>query len=490
MCWLLPSLPASAQTVLVKPYVQPGGESVPGKPDMKVLCWFTNQSPGEFTVDYGEPGSPVRRARTERIALDFGKVPDLRPMLGGKPSESVEKPGPPIPEREQHYFKYTARLMDLPLDSEVRYRVKLGDQLVRESAFRTRRAPANPVRFAMVGDLSNGKKPQRAIAHRIFEEKPDFLVALGDIVYPSGRVSQYMDHYWDTYNDVDAPGPDTGAPLMASVPFYPVLGNHDVAAKFPATPDALGIYYFFHAPKNGPGPGPWNTPLGSARTAVAAFRAAAIDSYPAIDAYSFDNGPVHVVVLNSNQSSNVDQPKLRKWVEQDLKESKARWKLVCHHNPAFSSSHQHYTEQSVRLWQPVFEAGGVDLVFSGHVHNYQRTVPLKFSPSSPKRDKRGRSDGEFELDKAFDGAMNTVPEGIIHVVAGGGGAPLYGPGIEKTSTTLRKEHGENYADYTAKMVVDRHSFAMLDAKPDSLRLRAIDSSGKVFDDILITKPAN
>jgi hypothetical protein len=162
--------------------------------------------------------------------------------------------------------------------------------------------------------------------------------------------------------------------------------------------------------------------------------------------------------------------------------------VVCYHNPAFSSSHQHYTEQSVRLWQPLFEACGVDVVFGGHVHNYQRTVPLKFAPTSPKRDKRGRVDGEFTLDRIFDGEKNTKPDGIIHIVAGGGGATLYGPGLEKTAVTLKKEHGDNYADYTAKMVADRHSFVILDATADSLKLRALDLNGRTFDQVVLTKP--
>ncbi len=486
--------PASAQTILVKPYVQPGDGAALGKADVKVLCWFTDQKPGEFVVEYEVPGVRPVTLKPERVALDFAKGAELKkadaekPEKPANPDDPPEKTGALPPEREQHYFKYVARLGDLPFNAEVRYRVKLGDAVVREASFRTRATADKPVRFALVGDLANGKDNQKVIAYRLSEEKPEFLVALGDIVYPAGRVNQYMSFYWKTYNDVDAADPKAGAPLMASVPFYPVLGNHDVAAKFPTIPDALGAYYFFHAPRNGPGVGPWATPLGSDKAAVAKFRAETADSYPSLDAYSFDYGPAHVVVLNSNQSGNVDQPKLREWVEQDLKGTAARWKLVCYHNPAFSSSSQHYTEQSVRLWHPIFEAGGVDVVFAGHVHNYQRTVPLTFAPSSPKRDKRGRVDGVFALDRDFDGEKNTAARGIVHVVAGGGGATLYGPGLDKTAPLLRKEHGDNYADYTAKMVADRHSFVVLDASPDSLKLRAIDVAGKVFDQVTLTKP--
>jgi len=131
---------------------------------------------------------------------------------------------------------------------------------------------------------------------------------------------------------------------------------------------------------------------------------------------------------------------------------------------------------------------GVDVVFAGHIHNYQRSVPLKFTPLSPKRDKRGRADGEFTLDRDFDGITKTRPNGVIHFVAGGGGATLYGPGLDKSAVMLRKDHGGNYADYTAKMVADQHSFVMIDLTPDTFKLRALDLNGAALDQIVITKP--
>lgn len=478
-------------TILVKPYVQPGDGSGPSTADVKVLCWLTDPVPGDFVVEYDVPGKRKRTANVERIALDFAKAPEEKKATtfpsddphAVPPEHTAKLP----PEREQHYFKYVARLSNLPFDSEIRYRVKLGDLVIREAAFRTRASADQSVRLGLVGDLANGKPHQNAIAYRISEQKPEFLLALGDLTYPAGRVSQYLQFFWKTYNDVEKAGVTTGAPLMASVPIYPVLGNHDVAAKLPRIPDAFGAYYFFHTPKNGPGIGPWVTPLGSDRAMVARFREATADSYPAMDAYSFDYGPGHFLMLNSNMSGNVDQPKLREWVEADLQQSKSRWKFACYHNPAFSSSHQHYTEQSVRGWHPIFEAAGVDLVFCGHVHNYQRTRPLKFAPTSPKRDKRGRLDGTFTLDNDFDGQKKLRPRGIIHIVAGGGGATLYGPGLQTTANTLRKEHGNNYADFTAKMVTDRHSFVILDMTPDRLTLRTIDINGKELDGIHIEK---
>jgi acid phosphatase type 7 len=312
------------------------------------------------------------------------------------------------------------------------------------------------------------------------------LMALGDIVYPTGRMNQYMAYFWGTYNNVTEPSPKNGAPLMASVPFYPLLGNHDVSAKLPAVPDAFAAYYLFSPPKGGPGMGPWVTQLGKDEEAKQKFLDATKDSYPNLDAYSFDNGPAHFVVMNDNKNMLIDAPEFRDWLRKDLTTTKAKWKIVCFHIPPFHSSKQHYAEQQMRRLEPLFEECGVDLTFGGHVHNYQRTVPLKFVPVA-KTGKGAKVDGEFTLDTTFDGVKNTRAAGVIHIVAGGGGASLYGPGLDKTLEYLQKEYEGNFANYTARMVETQHSFVVLDIGPDRLDLRAIGVQGDEIDHITITK---
>ena len=74
--------------------------------------------------------------------------------------------------------------------------------------------------------------------------------------------------------------------------------------------------------------------------------------------------------------------------------------------------------------------------------------------------------------------------------AGGGGAGLYGPGLDKTADYLHKTYGcFNYADFTAKLVADKHSFVVLDIGPERLELRAIGANGNELDHITITKEA-
>jgi len=61
--WLLTPALAPAQTVLVKPYVQPGDGGPLGKSDVKVICWLTDQKPGAFFVEYDLPGGAHARGQ-------------------------------------------------------------------------------------------------------------------------------------------------------------------------------------------------------------------------------------------------------------------------------------------------------------------------------------------------------------------------------------------------------------------------------------------
>ena len=485
---------AHSQNVLVKPYVQPGDGAVLTGTDVKVLTWITDQTPGEFTVEFGVSGQPIRPAKTVRLALDFA-TPKTKSTT--KPAEPATSPAPApasggepkdaplvIREVEQHFFRYRAELAGLPFDSEISYRVKLGATVVREGAFKTRASATKPIRFVAVGDMASAKPEQNAIAFQIAQKKPDFLLALGDIVYPGGRTLQYMHHYWTTYNDVATAGESTGAPLMASVPFYPIIGNHDTdVSKLPDYPDAFAAFYFFSVPKNGPVPAVCATPLGSDAQVAQAFRTRAGAEYPALNAYSFDCGPAHFVCVDSNRQ--VNPATLAPWIEKDLNASKQPWKFVCFHAPAFHSSPQHGTEQKMRLLEPVFEKCGVDVVFAGHVHNYQRSKPLRFKPDA-KQGPGSVVNGTFTFDTAFDGVNKTKANGVIHIVSGGGGAKLY-KFDEKKTAGAKPAAGPKFQPYTEKFNADVHSFSVVDLTATTFEMRQFSIKGDELDHFKITK---
>ncbi|HEY0456364.1 MAG TPA: metallophosphoesterase [Verrucomicrobiae bacterium] len=510
LCWAVLlilgcALHVSAQHVVVKPYVQPDFSPGSLEKDQKILIWFTDQTPGDFTVEFNSAGEKRTAIKPERQPLYFAPAKPAKLRLSNR-----EKPQPPpkleisidtnvveeavpfIPEKDQFYFKYTAVLTNLPLDAQIEYRVKLGETIVRESSFHTRATPGQSIRFVMVGDLANGKESQNAIAWQIAQQHPQFLVGLGDIVYSAGRMSQYMSYFWPTYNQPKSEGPATGAALMASVPFHIVLGNHDTEeGKWPDYPDALGAYFVFYPAGDGPGIGTWNTPLGKNNVAAAAFRRAVGKAYPNLACYSFENGPAHFLVLDSGTYSDMKNPALLRWIAMDLQNAKTRWKFVCFHVPAFQTTKEHYLEQKMRRLEPIFEKWGVDVVFSGHVHNYQRSKPLRFRPNLAYYPRaKNRVDGFFEVDEQFDGIKKTQPKGVIHIVSGGGGATLYKMNYAAMAETLTAEAPGNWVPYTAKFFSDSHSFTLVELEPNQLQLRQLNENGWELDRMLITKPAN
>jgi predicted phosphodiesterase len=453
----------SAQTLLVKPYVQPGHQYAAGAGDGRVILWLTDEQPGQFEVDFGATPRLGRVTRPVVTPLNLG--------------------------REGRYLKYAAYLSRLPLDGQLHYRVRLGETVIRAGTVFNRKSAAHAVEFVVVGDTGDGKADERRIAHQIGCAAPEFAVIVGDIVYPRGTVKDYLKNFFGPYNNTVETGPLTGAPVMATVPFYGVLGNHDVAAANLATvPDGLGAFYFFHPPRTGPAPLRSHLRVRGTETQLAEFKSAAADALPHLGFYSFENGPVHGLCLDANRHVDFTEPALLEWIRADLTRSRAPWKLVFCHHPAFQATLTHYREQQMRLLAPLLEACGVDIVFAGHVHNYQRSVPLRFKPSSARPDRAGLVNGAFTLDTQFDGVTRTVPQGVIHVVTGGGGAGLYKPRVEEVSPSFQPGP-ENWVPFTAKYVADRHSFSIVQAEPGRLLLRQMDEEGVEVDRVILTKPA-
>ncbi|MSR43049.1 MAG: hypothetical protein EXS19_03315 [Pedosphaera sp.] len=452
----------SAQTILVKPYVQAGRQTALGTTDSRVIVWLTDVQPGQFEVDFGATTNFGRLSRPIVTPLEFGK--------------------------EGRYLKYSAYLGRLPLDGQLHYRVRLGEQIIRAGVVAARKSATNTVQFVVVGDTGDGKADERKIAYQIGRAAPEFAVIVGDIVYPRGTVKEYLRNFWGPYNNTVDAGPDTGAPVMGTVPFYGVLGNHDVGASNLATvADGLGAFYFFHPPRNGPPPLRSHLRVRGTEIQLAAFKLAASDAYPDLSFYSFDNGAVHGLCIDANRHVDFTEKALLEWIRADLTCSRAPWKLVFFHHPGFQATLAHYREQQTRVLAPLFEECGVAIAFAGHVHNYQRSKPLKFKPAQAKPDRTGQVNGEFTLDEQFDGSTNTVPQGVIYVVTGGGGAGLYKPRVEEVDPRFQPP-AANWVPFTAQYIADRHSFSLVQADPQKLVLRQLDEDGFEVDRITLTKP--
>ena len=117
---------------------------------------------------------------------------------------------------------------------------------------------------------------------------------------------------------------------------------------------------------------------------------------PAAPYYSFDYGNVHIVAVDSGIDEKAADPEMLAWLEKDLAATKAEWKLVAYHRPTFDIRDSRATWGQKDLL-PILERHGVDMVVNGHTHIYQRFVPIGPAGGKP----------------------------IVHVTAGGGGAPSY-----------------------------------------------------------------
>ena len=204
--------------------------------------------------------------------------------------------------------------------------------------------------------------------------------------------------------------------------------------------------------------------------------------------FSYDYGNAHWTVIDANYYVDWTNKDLQDWVKEDLKKAAgAQWRFVMFHQPGFNSSKVHFEEQHMRLLSPIFEAGKVDVVFNGHVHNYQRSFPLTFKPdTSSKKEiaatikrKAEQVGGDWILDKSFDGTSNQKPKGVIYIVTGAGGQDLYNP--EQTNMP------NSWQSFTDKFFSTDHSLSFVEIEKNKFTFKQIGSSGKVIDSFTIVK---
>jgi predicted phosphodiesterase len=346
-----------------------------------------------------------------------------------------------------------------------------GGKTVFDAKGRARKSAAQPVKFVAFGDCAAGTGAQKDIAAQTLKQNPDFVFIAGDIVYTRGRIAEYREKFFPYYN-TDA------LPLTRSILFIAAPGNHDTLNRdIGGAPDSLAYYYYWAQPLNGPMHPTLGNLAGSA-AAQNAFREAAGDNFPRMSNFSFDYGNTHWLVLDTNPYVDWTSPDLRKWIADDLASTKATWKFVGFHHPGFNSSKAHKDDQQARVLSDLFEAGGVDVVIAGHVHNYQRTYPLTFRPDPAKYPLKQVS-GEWRLDKSYDGDKNATPKGIIYLVSGAGGAGLYDP--------PQTDNPSTWLDFTTKFKSNVHSLTVSEIDGRTAKFRQISDAGEVLDSFVIKK---
>jgi 3',5'-cyclic AMP phosphodiesterase CpdA len=184
------------------------------------------------------------------------------------------------------------------------------------------------VKFAVIGDSGTGGSGQEQIAERMTAARArfeyTFVIMNGDNIYGSEGPSAFREKFERPYRPL----------LDAGVKFYASLGNHDEPTQV--------FYKLFN--------------MGE-------------DKY-----YTFTSGNARFFALDSNFMD----PKQLEWLEKELSGSKSEWKIAFFHHPLYSSGERHGSELDLRaVLEPLFLKHGVDVVFSGHEHFYERLKPQK-----------------------------------------------------------------------------------------------------------------
>lgn len=288
--------------------------------------------------------------------------------------------------------RHAVTLSGLEPGSTYYYRVTEVDGWPAIGRFRT--APEDSsFAFAVIGDSGNGSKNQLAVAGLLERLKPDFILHTGDVVYPSGEDRHYDRRFFTPYRR-----------LLKEVPIFPTLGNHDVEKRNGAA--YLENFYLPH-----------NNPQSTERY------------------YSFDWGNAHFVALDSElyyEDGDGSPQKQKVWLEHDLAATRQPWKIVFFHRPIYSSSN-HGSDEKIRAdLEPIFIRHKVSMIFNGHDHNYERTVPIG---------------------------------GVTYVVTGGGGKRLY-------------KAGRNVWTAFSKKV---HHVVLVRVDGERLSLEAVEPDGTVMD---------
>jgi hypothetical protein len=497
----------SPRALCVAPYIQPGRASELQRDTCSIL-WQCEEAPTSLRLRY-------RPLHTQEYKDALLKNVDVRGQSSHQTKPSL-----------QDWKLYAAEMHDLALDNTYEYEILENNRIIHRSSFKTRKT-GNHFSFVVFGDSGSGTPEQAEICRRIQEKSnpfPDFVLHTGDFVYEDGRPSEYLQNVFPYYNSIKNPQ----LRLMSKIPFYVTPGNHDIGRasllKQGILPlkgpdlydnDILGYFYYLRLPLNGPELSyfPQFEAPENGHT-IETFIKNLSPLFPKMLNYSFDFGNAHFVVLDGNYYQNQNIDELVRWLDEDLRKSKAFWKFVSIHQFPFSAYMASLRETKRRIKRMsdaarsrlitlVCQKHGVDIIFSGDFHAYERQKPLQYQVKSEYKQPTLQAtlqeiyellhsnelDAEkhpylldalfnIKVDTRFDGKTYTKPSYTLFIISGAGGNRLHAYKIRKNAVP---------EPYAAKANISMHSFTHIKIKDRKLFLTQIDKNGKTIDQITIAK---
>ncbi len=275
---------------------------------------------------------------------------------------------------------------------EYTFEIKSSDpDVAKKLTFKTPPATPTRIRFVVYGDTRTHYDVHEKVVKAMSKFNPVFVINTGDLVG-----SGYSPTEWTKFFR-------SLVAISTQTIFIPVMGNHEKNAKM--------FFEIFELPQPE-------------------------------DYFSYDIGDlIHITILNTDRDF-MKNTRQYKWFVNDLSSAKAKWKIVVFHRPPYTSGYHHRDREikAIRKYiVPVLEENGVDIVFNGHDHTYERSVK----------------------------------NGITYVVTGGGGAPLY-PFVYDNP-------------YRVKGVTNQNHFCIVDVNAKEMKVKVLSLSGKEIDSFTLKK---
>ncbi len=345
---------------------------------------------------------------------------------------------------------------------------------------------ASKLGTAGVGDSALVRDGYLRFVENTGGEVADLFLMLGDNAYNNGTDLEHQQAVFDVYPDV-----------LSRTPLWPTIGNHEMGLHGNGQTADTDDYALLDSEdgKNGTAdpepfsPMPYLNIFTLPTDGEVGGLASGTEQY-----YAFDYANIHIVSLDSQLAVRdpVSRAAMKQWLIDDLVSNDRDWTIVIFHHPPYSRG-DHDSDNPIggfdqpmldmrQEFTPVFDDYGVDLVYSGHSHRYERSYYIG---------------GHTGLSETFDPA--------VHAELNDLGEPASGQG-EEAYTQITREGVDDKAVYTVaghsgqavlqegkaphpahfSTVVELGS-VVLDVTESRLEASSIDVDGEVLDSFVMTR---
>ena len=338
--------------------------------------------------------------RPAKATVKYGeRVPLDRSISIDSPSRIQEVTLDDLESQSTYFYRVIASADGQDIDSGV-------------LSFQTAVNDGTPFSFAILGDTEARPHINSRLSNLIWGERPNFMLNVGDLT-DGGMHNHKFEWNYEYFVGMTQ--------LNSRIPVFPVPGNGEADlfwySRYHVLPDSE-VYY------------------------------------------SFRYGNAEFFMLDSNQRRESFAPggEQYEWLEEALGKSTATWKFVAHHHPTYTMEENDYGNSweepttlgdlDARQILPLYEGLGVDMVFFGHIHGYERTMPIR-------------------------AGMVDIQNGVVHLLAGGGGGNL-------------EDFAPTRSWFTRK-VYRGHHYALVNIHDQRLTLAMYDTDGQLRDRMELRK---